>query len=233
MSTETARKRVAPAVLSVAALFLVLIAVARFQGIPEFTPPDLLLPVSDKPEPSPPAGELDLGLPQTEPDPLFTTIMSIVLTVLGIAVAVGVLWLLVRTAMQLWSQRRLRRREGASLATGLGSPAAEEEADTRVVRTGIAAALHDIEGRPDPGDAIIAAWVGLEQSAAQAGFVRAAAETPAEFTRRIIVRTAGAAAEVDRLLRLYERVRFGGHLADEHDRAQARASLRRIQEVTR
>ena len=81
------------------------------------------------------------------------------------------------------------------------------------------------------GDAIIAAWVGLELSAERAGFVRSASETPSEFTRRIVSRAAGSAADVDTLLRLYERVRFGDYLANERDRIRAREALRRLREV--
>lgn len=239
MSVETTRTRIVPAVLSVVGLFLLMIAAARFQGIPVFTPPDLFLPAKDgavRPT-MPPADTGIPDVPQSEPDPVLANILSTIAAVVGIAVAVavgvGLLWVLVRAVMRLWSQRRLRRREGASLAAGQGGGGQEEVADAAVVRTGIGDALHDIEEHPDPGDAIIAAWMGLELSAERAGFVRAVAETPAEFTRRIIVRAAGAAADVDSLLRLYERVRFGGYAADENDRIRAREALRRIQEVRR
>jgi hypothetical protein len=43
----------------------------------------------------------------------------------------------------------------------------------------------------------------------------------------------GIADETRGLLRLYERVRFGGYEADERDRASARDDLQRIREAWR
>ena len=226
-----------PAILSVAGLFLVMIVVARFQGTPVFTPPEFLVPEHDRPA-QPDASLGEPGMPDfsshSELNPLLTAIVSNIVMVIGIgmavAVGIGILWLVVRTVTRLWSQRRLRKRAGASLAAVQDGASSEERASA-AVQSGIVEALQDIEDHMDPGEAIVAAWMGLEQSARRAGFVRSVSETPMEFTRRIIVRAAGSAAEVDSLLRLYERVRFGGYIADEGDRARARDALRSIQEV--
>ena len=54
------------------------------------------------------------------------------------------------------------------------------------MQRGIAGALATIDERATASDAIVAAWIGLEESAADAGVKRAASETPGEFVVRII-----------------------------------------------
>lgn len=60
---------------------------------------------------------------------------------------------------------------------------------------------------------------------------RGAAETPGEFTTRILGERPAAAADLTRLLGIYERVRFGGHEADAAEREAARDALVRIREA--
>jgi hypothetical protein len=60
-------------------------------------------------------------------------------------------------------------------------------------------------------DAVIAAWLRLEQGAADVGVPRRPAQTPTEFTRRVLDHATRGheAAAVDELLHLYHRARFG------------------------
>lgn len=61
----------------------------------------------------------------------------------------------------------------------------------------------------DPGDAVVAAWLVLEEAAAQAGSARAAHQTPTEFTTAVLSRHAVDTRALDRLRGLYQRARFG------------------------
>lgn len=60
-----------------------------------------------------------------------------------------------------------------------------------------------------PGhDAIVLAWVELETAAAGSGVARRPAETPSEFTTRLLTRQQADRAATGRLLRLYHEARF-------------------------
>ncbi|SEC24485.1 protein of unknown function [Paramicrobacterium humi] len=109
------------------------------------------------------------------------------------------------------------------------TPAAEADVPPAVIRRGIAHALVQIREERPPGDAIIAAWLGLEESAEDSGLHRRPAETAAEFTAAAIARL-GAEHEVRELLALYQGVRFGGHRATAADVVRATAYLETLRE---
>jgi hypothetical protein len=94
-----------------------------------------------------------------------------------------------------------------------------------VVRRGIARALEVLADDREPGDAVVRAWLGLEQTAADAGVQRRAAETPTEFTVRLLGRVAADRAAVRTLLELYLRARFAGRASEATDVQRARAAL--------
>lgn len=223
-------------VVAILGLFLVIMLAAALQGRPEFHPPQ-----SD-PAPAPTLvlpESTSSGMPMQEPGephPLADIIGQVLLIALLVLVGSAVVAVLVVVARMLagvWRERPLRRRLGAPVDVETGAAVAERD-DARivveVVQRGIAGALRAIEAPGIPSDAIIAAWVGLEEGAADAGVPRGRAETPGEFVVRIITSRADISADTRTLLRLYERVRFGGHRADESDRVTARAALKRIEE---
>lgn len=219
----------------VAALFVVVMLAASLQGLPEFgqmpfddsgQERDAVVPPTQSPGPAPPV--------EAAEDSILLTIVAIIVAVLLgaviLAVVFFVLRMLVRFLVGLWRDRPLARREAAAVdamsapeAGVLGKP------DAEVIRRGVAEALRTVDQHPDPGDSIIAAWVGLEETAADAGAGRGINETPSEFTVRVVGRAAAISDDVAALLELYERVRFGGHRADEADRSLAAACLRGIQ----
>lgn len=84
------------------------------------------------------------------------------------------------------------------------------EPDLPTLRDGVDAA--DLELRRPavlPADAVIAAWVALEEAAARSGVPRHPAATPTEFTVAVLDRTPADPAAVRDLLDLYLRARFG------------------------
>ncbi|MEU4015465.1 DUF4129 domain-containing protein [Microbacterium sp. NPDC028030] len=227
--------RVLLPLIAVVGLFAILMFAAAQQGRPQFG----VLPDA---EPEPIDAEIIEPLPsETTPPPMVPTedspLLRIIGIVLAVLVAVAVLALLfsaarilVRFLRGLWRDRPLTRREASEVEATTGMVATPEpEPDAETIRRGIDEAIRTIDARPSPGDSIVAAWVGLEESAADAGAGRGVNETPSEFTARIIGRRAGIGAEVVTLLGLYEQVRFGGVDADEGDRAAAASCLRGIQ----
>jgi len=104
-------------------------------------------------------------------------------------------------------------------------PEPEPVPDTPALRSGIELALQMLDEQREPGDAIVRAWLGLEETAESAGILRAAAETPTEFTSRILGRAFADDQAIRTLLRLYLRTRFGDHPATSDDVAAVRAAL--------
>jgi len=144
------------------------------------------------------------------------------LTVPVVLLAV-VLFLIVVRRLRLVRRRRRARAPARPRSAPPGSPArpAEEvgELGEELVRQ--AAALDDGE----PRNAIVAAWVALEQAAARAGVRPDRSETPTEFAQR-----AAAAYRLDgdalaRLADLYREARFSRHELTREHIAQARRSL--------
>lgn len=77
-----------------------------------------------------------------------------------------------------------------------------------------------------PGDAVIAAWVQLEQDAAASGTKREAHQTPTEFTTEVLKNLETDPVALQRLRTLYQRARFGPeNSVTEADVAEARRSL--------
>ncbi|MFB8190906.1 DUF4129 domain-containing protein [Microbacterium sp. NPDC055988] len=218
-----------------AGLFTILMFVAAHQGLPRFRPlpgngADPVDGVTGEPAPgaTPP-----VPIQEPEDSPLRDVIGAIMATLVAIAVLTLLFFgarMLIRHLRGLWRDRPFAQRDGADIdASAIGATEVEAEPDTTTIRRGIDQALRAIDLDPEPGDSIVAAWVGLEESAADAGAGRAPNETPSEFTVRILGRREGIAAEVITLLGLYEQVRFGGLVAGEHDRATAASCLRGIQ----
>lgn len=79
-------------------------------------------------------------------------------------------------------------------------------------------------------DAVIACWVALEEAAASAGVARAAAETPSEFTVRVLGVGGISAPELSRLAELYREARYSSHGSTEEARLEARAALLRLRD---
>jgi len=213
-------------------LFVIVMLAASVQGIPRITPPDFARPETEPLELPQPTGSPTTGpLPEPESD-LLNTIIGFVFLLIAIAAGVLIVILIVRLLMRAWRDRPLRRRDGGDVDVESTGEAILQEPDAvaPAIRRGVAGALRSIAEGATPRDAIIAAWVGLEESAADAGITRGRSETPSEFAMRIITRRAGITQAATSLLALYERVRFGGHDADEHDRAAARAALTTIGE---
>jgi hypothetical protein len=144
-----------------------------------------------------------------------------------ILVAVVVLVLVVRIAARIIRALRAETIIDApkvdSLANGRGISVAtltDEELDDAVTRS-----LRRLDAAAHPGDAIVEAWLALEESAADKGIDRDPASTPTEFTLEVLDRTAAPPEAVRRLLHLYHEARFSHRVITVADVAVARESL--------
>lgn len=153
-------------------------------------PPDQELPAL------PPAGE--------DTVPVDLSWIGIALTALAAAVISALLW-------RFWLRyRRPLPAAEAARSASLADPI-DQLPDIPVLLRGVEAARHSLARIADPADAVIAAWMSLEEAAARSGVIRHPASTPTEFTVAILTATDAAPAATDELLTLYESARFSTH----------------------
>jgi hypothetical protein len=133
--------------------------------------------------------------------------------------------------------RMLRRRQAlarpvdSSRLLDAGAPAEPEPPtapDAPALQRGFDRALATLSEDRLPRDAIERAWIGLQEAAEESGVQRRAAETPAEFTQRVLARVHADDDAARTLLGLYLRVRFGDTPVTEGDVSVARRSLERL-----
>jgi Domain of unknown function (DUF4129) len=147
--------------------------------------------------------------------------------VVGIA-AVGVAVLLWRWWVNRPSRAATARRPVVAMATSEVPVQPEPEPDTPALRTGIELALQVLDEQREPADAIVRAWLGLQETAEESGIVRRPAETPTEFTSRILGHAFTDDRAIRTLLRLYLQTRFGDHRATADDVAAVRSALQEL-----
>lgn len=157
-----------------------------------------------------------------------TRVPSWVLIVLIVAAAIGI-------AALLW---RWWRQRPAPAARGIHAPAVgitraapappDPEPEPEALLSGIELALQVFDEQREPADAIVRAWLGLEETAEESGIVRRPSETPTEFTSRILGRAFADDRAIRTLLRLYLRTRFGDHPVSAEEVAAVRDALQRL-----
>jgi Domain of unknown function (DUF4129) len=152
---------------------------------------------------------------------------------LVIWIVVGIAAVVVAVLLWRWwacrpSRAATSRHSVAAAATSQIPTEPEPEPDTPTLRTGIALALQVLDEQREPADAIVRAWLGLQETAEESGIVRRPAETPTEFTSRILSRAFADDAAVQTLLRLYLRTRFGDHPVTSDDVSAVRAALQEL-----
>jgi hypothetical protein len=158
---------------------------------------------------------------------LLWIIVAAALVIIGLVV-----WRLVQNRALKRAQRAARLTDASLLdetaATTVGPDAA-------TIRRGLAAAARRLEESRIPRDAIILAWLGLQEAAEDSGVVRRGPETPTEFTTRVFTTLKADGTRVDvaaahELLALYLRARFDSHPTTAGDVAHARSALARLSE---
>lgn len=110
----------------------------------------------------------------------------------------------------------------------VGTPGADELVDAPAIQEGIAAAQQALASERPPRDAIVRAWMALEEAAGEAGVARRPAQTPTEFAVVVLARTEADDDAVAVLRRLYTRSRFSEAEITRDDATQAHVALERI-----
>lgn len=165
----------------------------------------------------------------SEPGPAAQTIQTVLLVVLAVIVAAAVLLVLYRIVQRLREAWRPDDQQvDAEQVPGSSLLAEEISVDMASLATAVARAEAHLAGLAEPGDAVTAAWVALEDEAALQGTARDPAQTTTEFTLVLLQHTPAPAGAVSTLRRLYHKARFTTHPVTGDDVASARAALARI-----
>jgi hypothetical protein len=171
-------------------------------------------------------------LPPRTPKPLHSSSnFPLGAVLLWIVVAMAVV-IVARSLWRWWTGRRSRPTFGQHpLAMPLGMTSVipvQPQPDPPALRTGVELALEALDEQRDPTDAVVRAWLGLQDAAEESGIVRQPAETPTEFTSRIMSRSLADDRAIRTLLRLYLRTRFSDHPVTRDDVAVVRAALQEL-----
>jgi hypothetical protein len=211
-----------PRILFIAAVLCVVIAIGaalegrfNFSG-PRWTPGQQNAPVkASTPTPQPSASVAAPHLQRQGTQFLFNWTPIIVALAILAAIALAVL---VRMLVR-WQLRRVKKLRVADVAPSpidLEIPP-EPAADIPILRRGLDLASEMLTTEREPRDAIVRAWIGLQQAAEDSGMSRRPAETPTEFTSRVFASVDADRVAAASLLAVYLRVRFGSRPATADD----------------
>jgi hypothetical protein len=149
---------------------------------------------------------------------------------LGLAVAAVILFFvgrwLYRMISALVNTSIERRRPLDRLPSGAGVPGAPLTPEQ--VSDALTEALRRLDAAAAPGDAVIVAWLTLEDAAGRHGVGRRPSQTPTEFAVDLLERSNVPAAELTTLRQRYVRARFSHLPTTREDVAAARSALTRI-----
>ncbi|GAA1426457.1 hypothetical protein GCM10009616_01020 [Microlunatus lacustris] len=212
------RAALVPAVLAIGVLVVLAAATGSPWGVtdrfgvfgngPQFEPPTRP-PAPSRAAPSQPPPLQDSGVADLVGPLLWA---ALVLAVVAVAYAV---WRVL--------PRPPTKTTPAPVAGGLGT--GDGGPDAPAVRQGVREAQQLLDTVPDPTDAVLAAWVALEDAAARSGVPRRPADTPTELTSRVLAATEADEDAVTTLLGLYHRARFSAHGAGPAAVVEARRCL--------
>jgi Domain of unknown function (DUF4129) len=210
-------------VVSVGALVVVLFAfVTSAGGVGLWTEPsiDLVVERSDR-DPFLPTDPAEVGA--SDPDETTTVelpaVVEWLLAAVGISVAVVTIGALLVYSWRNRPRLRWRRPEHAR-----GQPF-DTLPDVAAVVIDDAAAQRAELRRGSARNAIVKCWLRLERAVERAGLERDDADTPAEFTNRVLAHYAVDRTAIDRLADLYREARFSDHDLGEPEREAALMAL--------
>lgn len=149
--------------------------------------------------------------------PLFVDIMTVVLKVALAVVVLLVLVAVTRALLQWWGSRQP------------GAVAAREAADPSpdVILAG-AREGEELLAHGTPANAVVAAWVALEESVRAAGVRDDGSRTAAELVTGVLRSFRVEREPLEQLAALYREARFSTHPIGEDMRQQARDALGRV-----
>lgn len=141
-----------------------------------------------------------------------------------IVVLAGVLLMVMVSLRVAFARRRTLPPARERTVTPLVEDPASEEEPPESLQSMLGGQLSALD-TGTPRNAIVAAWVQLEEYAAVHGLPRDPADTPAEFVTRALAAYNLDRTVIERLADLYREARFSTHPMEERHRGEARACL--------
>lgn len=179
--------------------------------------------ISQAPQSQPAPSGTPEAPPAQQPDPADNRwVVLVLVTLVGLLIAV-LLTLAVRKLLSI--RREPTDLDPDNLAAGTTTDTLGDDIDLPELQDAVTRALRHLEGHARPRDAVVAAWVALEEAAERAGTRRDPAQTPTEFTSTVLAATPAPPDAVTRLRTLYQRARFTDRPIDTTTVAQARTAL--------
>ncbi|MCP2265346.1 DUF4129 domain-containing protein [Promicromonospora thailandica] len=190
-----------------------------------FHPPHLDTPVLEPPTPAQPAVT---ATPTTPPRPVPDPVTDTTWLAVTAAIVIALLLLaggtrLVRHLLTIYRERRDTHPD--TLRGGTTTDALGDDVDLPEIQDAVTRALAHLDRHTRPRDAVVAAWVALEEAADRAGTHRDPAQTATEFAGTVLAATPAPPTAVTHLRTLYQRARFTDRPIDHRAVTQAREAL--------
>ncbi|WP_147918275.1 DUF4129 domain-containing protein [Ruania zhangjianzhongii] len=189
---------------------LLLVVAATATGAWELNPAwEVEGPSTTDAPPPPPA----TGVPSQTPSPdvpfdsddVPTPDLTWLAVVVSVIVAAVLLLVLLRVLAYL---RRPRAEDLPDPGTSADYGEEEPEPDLPALHEGVRHAVEQLRAVGPPRDAIVSAWLAMEEAADRSGVHRRPAQTPTEHAAAVLARTGADSEATDTLLHLYHRARF-------------------------
>ena len=166
-------------------------------------------------------------------DPLETPPVVRAMAAIGLMLlllTIGLVSLLGLVFMVMGIRIGWRRKQRLEAIVAVKAAEDGQQLDVELIRRAAGGALVSLRewSGGDPGDAVVLAWLTLEDAAADCGLARRPHQTPTEFTTAVLAGLDVDAAALHRLRLLYQRARFSTHPVTEDDVDAARDALRRL-----
>ncbi len=208
----TSRQREA-LVIALVAVAVILAALAgplvvRWHDPPAWMDASITLPPMDTATPPPAEEDVEFG---TRALPGWVGDVVRWVAIAAVVVGLALLARRLRGLLRGWWQGIDR---GNAAPTAPGGLALDEELDEtaqEVLHEGVTQAWRALRADLPPGDAVVAAWLALEEAAGECGIEREPAQTASEFTLALLDRTPADPRAARALLRLYHGARFSEH----------------------
>ncbi|ROR97539.1 uncharacterized protein DUF4129 [Salana multivorans] len=149
-----------------------------------------------------------------------------------VAVAAAVVAAAVILLLRRYLPRRLARYEGEVIET-VGRTTDAEATAVPDLTESLTSARGALDRAVAPRDAVVAAWLALEEGAADRHAARSPSQTPTEFTLELLARTHADPAAVEALRRTYLAARFSTAPVTRQQVAVASEALARIEATWR
>ena len=156
------------------------------------------------------------------------TLATVGAVLVGALIAALVAWAVYRLVRRLRDAWRPQEHEIEPGVLAADVPSEAVSVDLASLATALARARAHLEGHAAPSDAVVAAWVALEDEAALQGTAREPSQTATEFTSVLLQHSPAPPDAVATLRELYHRARFTSRPVSAADVVRARDALDRI-----